>query len=78
MTSPDPQSPAHILVVDDNRDIRDGICRYLDRNGLRSTGARSAADMDEALRGGRIDQLSGGAKQLAERVVLKPGETWVF
>ena len=35
-------------------------------------------DVPDALRGERVDQLSGGAKQLAERVVLKPGETWVF
>lgn len=35
-------------------------------------------DVPEALRGERVDQLSGGEKQLAERVILKPGETWVF
>jgi DNA-binding response OmpR family regulator len=33
----------HILVVDDERDIRDPLAAYLARNGLRVTKAESAA-----------------------------------
>jgi glycosidase len=35
-------------------------------------------DVPEALRGERVEQLSGGKKRLDERVILKAGETWVF
>jgi two-component system, OmpR family, response regulator len=38
-----------VLVVDDNRAIRDELIRYLERNGLRAAGADSASTMDRAL-----------------------------
>lgn len=47
----------HILVVDDHREIRDAVGRYLDRNGMRATTARDAAEMDARLRAGRFDLI---------------------
>lgn len=47
----------HILVVDDHREIRDAVTRYLEKNGLRAQSAKSAADMDVALQGGRFDLI---------------------
>ena len=38
----------HILVVDDHREIRDAVTRYLEKNGMRATPARDAAEMDVA------------------------------
>ena len=64
MTATD-HSP-HILIVDDNRDIRESVVRYLEKNGLQATPARSAADMDEKLRTGRFD--------LVILDVMMPGE----
>lgn len=64
MTSSDP-SP-HILIVDDHRDIRDGLVRYLEKNGFRTTAARDATEMDKCLHGGRFD--------LVILDVMMPGE----
>jgi two-component system OmpR family response regulator len=47
----------HILVVDDHREIRDAVTRYLEKNGLRAQSVKSAADMDTALKGGRFDLI---------------------
>ncbi|WP_340110554.1 response regulator [Pikeienuella sp. HZG-20] len=47
----------HILVVDDHREIRDSVTRYLERNGMRATAARDAADMDAKLATGRFDLI---------------------
>lgn len=46
-----------ILVVDDHREIRDAVTRYLERNGMRATSARDAAEMDARLRAGRFDLI---------------------
>jgi two-component system OmpR family response regulator len=62
MTDPVP----HILVVDDHREIRDAVTRYLERNGMRATPARDTAEMDAALRAGRFD--------LVVLDVMMPGE----
>lgn len=56
----------HVLVVDDHREIRDAVTRYLEKNGLRATPAKSAAEMDEQLQGGRFD--------LVILDVMMPGE----
>jgi two-component system OmpR family response regulator len=56
----------HILVVDDHREIRDAVTRYLERNGLRAQSAKSASDMDVALQAGRFD--------LVILDVMMPGE----
>lgn len=47
----------HILVVDDHREIRDAVARYLEKNGMRATPARDASEMDLALRTGRFDLI---------------------
>ena len=50
-------SAPHILVVDDHRDIRDAVSKYLERNGFRATTAASAREMDARLRAGRFDLI---------------------
>jgi two-component system OmpR family response regulator len=45
----------HILVVDDERDIREPLGRYLERHGLRVSLARSAAEAREVLKRSAID-----------------------
>ncbi|MGS4943978.1 response regulator [Meridianimarinicoccus sp. RP-17] len=62
----DPARAPHILVVDDHREIRDAVVRYLDRNGMRATAARDVPEMDAALRAGRFD--------LVVLDVMMPGE----
>jgi len=38
-----------ILIVDDHREIRESVSRYLSRNGFQATAAKHAAEMDELL-----------------------------
>lgn len=47
----------HILVVDDHRQIRDSVTRFLEKNGLRATAARDAVDMDAKLATGHYDLM---------------------
>ena len=47
----------HILVVDDHREIRDAVTRYLERNGMRATAACDAVDMDAKLAKGQFDLI---------------------
>ncbi|MGY9046336.1 chemotaxis protein CheY [Puniceibacterium antarcticum] len=47
----------HILVVDDHREIRDAVTRYLKKNGMRATSARDAVDMDAKLANGQYDLI---------------------
>ena len=47
----------HILVVDDHREIRDAVTRYLEKNGMRATSARDASEMDEKLSKGQFDLI---------------------
>ncbi len=47
----------HILVVDDHREIRDSVTRYLEKNGMRATAARDAVDMDAKLSKGQFDLI---------------------
>jgi two-component system OmpR family response regulator len=56
----------HILIVDDNREIRDGLSRYLRANGYRATAADSAAAARSVLKTNGID--------LAVIDVMMPGE----
>jgi two-component system OmpR family response regulator len=62
MTDPAP----HILVVDDHRDIRDLIGRYLVKNGLRVSTAENAAAARKAMKAAAID--------LVVLDVMMPGE----
>ncbi|PKP85743.1 MAG: DNA-binding response regulator [Alphaproteobacteria bacterium HGW-Alphaproteobacteria-2] len=50
-------SPPHILIVDDHREIRDALVKYLERNGMRATSAADAVAMDAALRVGQFDLI---------------------
>jgi DNA-binding response OmpR family regulator len=54
MTEEMAQEP-HILLVDDERDIRDPLAQYLGRNGMRVTKAENAARARELLAGYAID-----------------------
>lgn len=47
----------HILVVDDHREIRDAITRYLERNGMRASSASGAAQMDSVLAADVVDLI---------------------
>ncbi|SDL74394.1 response regulator [Aliiruegeria lutimaris] len=47
----------HILIVDDHREIRDAVSRYLERNGMRASTARDAVEMDAKLKTGRFDLI---------------------
>lgn len=46
---------AHILVVDDDREIRDLLALFLAKHGLRVTTAKDGAEMESALAGDAID-----------------------
>lgn len=60
------ESTNHILVVDDHRDIRDLLAKFLVKHGMRVT---SAADASEARR-----HLKAGAFDLAVLDIMMPGE----
>jgi DNA-binding response OmpR family regulator len=59
MSQPSPAgvAPDHILVVDDDPDIRDMLVAYLQRQGLQATGAADGAGMRRVLASTRIDLL---------------------
>ncbi len=46
---------AHILVVDDDAQVRQLIARFLRDNGYRASGARDGREMREALAAGAVD-----------------------
>ena len=56
----------HILVVDDHREIREPLARYLERHGLRVTVAESAAAARRALKAASVD--------LVVLDIMMPGE----
>ena len=47
----------HILIVDDHREIRDAVTRYLQKNGFRADAARDAVEMDARLAAGHYDLI---------------------
>ena len=49
------ESNPHILVVDDDREIRDLLSRFLERNGLRVSVARDEREMHKVMQGAAID-----------------------
>ncbi len=53
MTAPAP----HVLIVDDDREIRELTARFLRDHGLRASVAASAREMDGALANGRFDLI---------------------
>jgi two-component system OmpR family response regulator len=58
--------PAHILVVDDDREIRTLLCDYLQKNGLRATGVPDGRALDR--------QLLRAAPDLIVLDLMLPGE----
>jgi two-component system, OmpR family, response regulator len=50
-------APDHILIVDDDGEIRSLLSRYLTKNGLRVTAAADGRGMWQALHAGRIDLI---------------------
>jgi two-component system phosphate regulon response regulator OmpR len=65
--TPLPDDAPHLLVVDDDRAIRDLLSRFLNREGYRVTTADTAADARAKLEGLRFDLLILD--------VMMPGET---
>ncbi len=59
-------TPSHILVVDDHRDIRETLARYLIKNGLKATSAENAAQARKVLKAASID--------LVVLDIMMPGE----
>ncbi|MFS8180649.1 response regulator [Pseudovibrio denitrificans] len=57
----------HILVVDDHKQIRDSVTRFLEKNGLRASSAKDAREMDVKLANGQFD--------LIVLDVMMPGES---
>ncbi|NIQ95457.1 MAG: response regulator [Desulfuromonadales bacterium] len=55
MGSPGAQSTAHILLVDDDREIRDLLGRFLTKHGYRVTPAQDGNEMRRALADWRIN-----------------------
>jgi len=49
--------PDHILIVDDDADIRSLLARYLDKNGLRATAVADGRAMWQALDRGAFDLI---------------------
>jgi two-component system OmpR family response regulator len=49
------EAAPHLLVVDDDREIRDLLSRFLRKHGFRVTAAADGRRMHEALAGGRFD-----------------------
>jgi two-component system OmpR family response regulator len=60
------ETSPHILVVDDHRDIRETLARYLVKNGLRASSADSAAQARKMLTSSAVD--------LVVLDVMMPGE----
>src|SRR5688500_11391543 len=57
----------HILIVDDDREIRDLLSRFLQKHGFRASTAADGRDMRKILADARID--------LIVLDVMMPGET---
>jgi CheY-like chemotaxis protein len=50
-------SAPHILIVDDDREIRDALMKYLAKNSMRATSAAASMAMDAALKVGQFDLI---------------------
>lgn len=57
MSAPDAGNKAHLLVVDDDHEIRDLLGRFLTRHGYRVTTARDGKEMRRALSDWNIDLI---------------------
>lgn len=47
----------HILIVDDHREIRTAVIRYLEKNGMRATGVKDTEEMDALLVSSKVDLI---------------------
>jgi len=47
----------HILIVDDDREIRELLAAYLEKNGMRATAVANGAQMRTALQTGSVDLI---------------------
>lgn len=54
---PSMEQPDHILIVDDDRDIRELLTNYLERQGLKATGAADGSAMRRVLENERVHLL---------------------
>ena len=54
------ESSPHILIIDDEREIREPLAKYLAKNGLRASMAASAADARKDLKTAAIDLVVCG------------------
>ena len=50
-------APDHILIVDDDAEIRSLLGTYLQKNGLRTTAVADGRQMWQALDGGQFDLI---------------------
>lgn len=51
------KSEPHILIVDDNREIRDLVSRFLEKEGYRTSSAADGRAMRKVLKDGKIDMV---------------------
>ena len=51
------QENAHILIVDDHKDIREPLAQYLKKNGFRASQAANGLKMDQIINGSAIDLI---------------------
>lgn len=61
-----PETPARILVVDDDPGIREVLCDYLGQHGYQTTGAASATEMDR--------EIAASPPDLIVLDLMMPGE----
>src|SRR5271166_1175066 len=47
----------HILIVDDDRDLRELLVQYLEKNGFTITAVKGGRDMRQALSGDAVDLI---------------------
>ena len=57
MNAPGTETSAHVLVVDDDREIRDLLGRFLTKHGYRVTAVQDGKDMRRALADWNIDLI---------------------
>jgi two-component system OmpR family response regulator len=73
---------AHILIVDDHQEIRELLCRFLNKHGFGATACRDGAEMRRAVATSRIDliildlMLPGDDGLTLCRELRSPGSVW--